>query len=88
MVTLSRPRMAAAPKARPSAMPGFSGGGTSGPQERIIRRGEPEKLGDIDAGDGGGHQAERRQHRIAAADAGDAVKNMPEALFLRPAFQR
>ena len=38
IVTLSRPRDAAAPSAMPSATPGFSAGGTSGPHERIITR--------------------------------------------------
>src|SRR6516225_3768410 len=36
IVTLSRPSRPARPMARPSCTPGFSRGGTSGPQERTI----------------------------------------------------
>ena len=43
---------------------------------------------DVDAGDGGRHQAERRQHRIAAADAGHAEEYLAKVLRLGRLLQR
>ena len=43
---------------------------------------------DVDAGGRGGHQAERRQHRVAPADRGIAVKDARKALFGRDLLQR
>ncbi len=42
-----------------------------------------EKFGDVHAYDGRRHQAEIRERRIAAADAGQAEENVPEAVGLR-----
>ena len=47
-----------------------------------------DERADVDAGGGGGHQPERRQHGVAPADGGIAVEDARKTLFGRDLLQR
>ena len=87
MVTLSRPAFPSTPRTVPSTTPGLSAGGTSAAQERTIILRCVEQPADIEAHRGGGHQAEIRQHRIAAADARNAKRDVAEPIALGDRLQ-
>ena len=87
MVTLSRPAFPSTPRTVPSTTPGLSAGGTSAAQERTIICVRAEQPADIEPHRGRRHQAEIRQHRIAAADARNAERDVAEPIALGDRLQ-
>ena len=61
---------------RQGSRPGFSAGGALGAQERTISAALSRKAAEVDADRRRRHHAEIRQHRIAPADARQAVEDV------------
>ena len=88
MVTLSRPDFPSTPRIvaeHDAWIVGRRHTGAAGAHHRL--RGRSSKLADIQAHHGGGHQAEIRQHRIAAADARQPKRDMAEVIALGDRLQ-
>ncbi len=82
MVTLSRPLRAAVPRMIPNRTPGFCSTGNTGPASFDHFLSAGQESAHVQTHERAGHHAKIRERGITPADAGQAGKNMAEAIGL------